>query len=215
MVLTHNMPNTRRKNRLLACSAVSSSLGRKPRSDLARPGGVPWNLDNKKAMVNLLTSTEKQQNSVHEAIYLPILSESTVKRIYCFFGCHHDQRGCHISDYKVLLSWAVNKTILWEIHCRTYFCIFTVKTYIETKLHMPISQTGLGFSDLKLGMRLCFNIIFQRTKNFGKKKVTLASRNTLRHTKDSFLGLVVSCSPKCRFLPFQIDSLCKVCLNQH
>lgn len=30
-------------------------------------------------------------------------------------------------------------------HSRTFFRIFTAKTYIETKLRMPISQTGLVF----------------------------------------------------------------------
>ena len=141
-----NAENSAKKT-LLACSAVSSPLRLKPWSSRSRPGGVPCNLDDKKnVIVNLLTSTGKQQNSVHQAIYSSIFSESTVEDACCFFGCHHDQRGCHISDYKVLLRWAVNKTILWEIHSRTHFRIFTAKTYIEMKLCVPISQTGLVFS---------------------------------------------------------------------
>lgn len=100
----------------------------------------------KNVVGNLLTSTEKQQNSVHQAIYLPIFSESAVQDACCFFGCHHDQRGCRIADYMVLLRGAVNKTILWEIHSRTHFPIFPAKTYMETKLCVPISQAGLLFT---------------------------------------------------------------------
>lgn len=97
---------------------------------------------------------------MHQAIYLPILSESTVKHVSCFFGCHHNQSRCYILDYNVL-CWAVNRTILWEIHSRTHFCIITTKTYIEKKLCVPICRTGLVFSDQKHGTRLCFKIIFQ------------------------------------------------------
>ena len=40
----------------------------------------------KNVVGNLLTSTEKQQNSVHQAIYLPIFSESAVQDACCFFN---------------------------------------------------------------------------------------------------------------------------------
>lgn len=71
----------------------------------------------------------------------------TVKRACCFFSCH-DQRGCYISDYKVLLNRAVSKTILGDFHSWTHLCrtqhrarIFAAKMAVETKLRVPISRT--------------------------------------------------------------------------
>ena len=57
-------------------------------------------------------------------------------------------------------------------HSRTHLRIFTAKTYIETKLHVPISQMGLVFPT-KFGIRLCFKIIFQLRKNFGNTRMSL------------------------------------------
>lgn len=116
---------------------------------------------------------------MHQAIYLPILSESTVKHVSCFFGCHHNQSRCFILDYNVL-CWAVNRTILWEIHSRTHFCIITTKTYIEKKLCVPICRTGLVFRTKNMAHVCVLKSSFSWTFFWQYKNVTLASKNSLR-----------------------------------
>ena len=51
----------------------------------------------------------------------------------------------------------------------SYFYRENLHRNINETSHANISD-GFGFSHLKLSMRLYFEIIFQRTKNFGKKR---------------------------------------------
>ena len=46
-------------------------------------------------------------------IYLPVLSECNIKLSDCMLRSH-DQQGSSVFNDKVLLSWALNKTILRE-----------------------------------------------------------------------------------------------------